>query len=49
MYLKVHFALFFVHFVQLKAFMLIQIKQTNALSLQSAAPVQTKGQRKEMG
>lgn len=46
MYLRVHFALFF---VQLEAFMLIQIKQTNALSLQSATPVQTKGQRKEMG
>lgn len=46
MYLKVHFASFS---IKLKAFMLIQIKQTNALSLQSAAPVQTKGQRKEMG
>lgn len=46
MYLKVHFTLFVLKF---NAFMLIQIKQTNALSLQSAAPVQTKGQRKEMG
>lgn len=46
MYFKVHFASIF---VKLKAFMLIQIKQTNALSLQSTAPVQTKGQRKEMG
>lgn len=46
MYLKVQFALFV---VQLKTFSLIQIEQTNALSLRSAAPVRTKGQRKEMG